>query len=922
MRTDLSRAASFALLLLLAVPGSIPASPAAAQTTPTIATASKFDFYERAPYRTNIPCPETVIGYEAGATHTTFRDQERYIQAVAAAVPERVRVIEYGKSVQGRPLRLVIVSSPENIARLDAIRADIGKLADPRGLSSSDERTLLQNTPTITWLNHCIHGDETASFETFMWTLYTLTASDAGEVTDALKNSVVILNPVFNPDGHERYVVYYNSVAVGSPNDGVFEKSAPWAALGRGNHYRFDMNREKLAQSQPESRAETAAYLQWNPQVFVDLHGQVENYFFPPNSLPTIKHVDPARVDKWTKIIGRENAEAFDRRGWSFMNRETFDFFYPGYLDSFTTLNGAIGMTYETDSGRVLAGRRSDGTLATLRDGIAHHFEASLKTISTVALNREALLHDYVAFRREAIATGSKEKMKRVVIPPGGDAARRAELAASLLRVGVEVRETNKEFRSSSAHDYRAPKGKTASRTFPVGSLVIDLAQPQGHVARAFLDPEPEMEPEFIKDQNERRARNEKRNENERGEGYGFYDITAWALPLSYGVEAYWTEDTATVDAAPLTASPSGAVSLKDTPTGGMPADFKGTATAYLFAGNSSEAAVLALRLLQEKYRFSVTTKPIQAGGKEWPRGTLIARTGRNPEGFPARLAELSRTLGVSVTPLSSAFSEKAMLDMGSDTVLNLRRPRIAVAAGDGVGLTSFGQVWHLLDTAGIQFTTINARFLGGADLSRYNVLILPDGGYGALGKPGTDSLKAWARKGGVLVGLDGGGTWFTDKDTGISTATRVGADDKPASSSDKDKNKDEKAAPEPVKPLSLPGSIFRAKLDTDHFLGYGYSSEEIAVPLAGNVFLTKSKTGTNVVTFDKGPSLLSGFIWENNTEKLLANTAYVIDEPLGSGHALLYLNDPTFRSLWPGLRLMFWNGLLYGTTGSDPDED
>jgi hypothetical protein len=111
----------------------------------------------------------------------------------------------------------------------------------------------------------------------------------------ALRDSVVLLNPVFNPDGHERFVVYYNSVAVGSPESFAFEKEQPWAVSGRSNHYRFDLNRDKIAQSQAETRHETREYLRWNPQVFVDQHGQPEVYFFPPNACrPTSKPTAPA----------------------------------------------------------------------------------------------------------------------------------------------------------------------------------------------------------------------------------------------------------------------------------------------------------------------------------------------------------------------------------------------------------------------------------------------------------------------------------------------------------------------------------------------------------------------------------------------------------------------------------------------------
>ena len=881
-----------------------------------------YDFYAHGPYRSGVPRPSAILGFEVGETHSTFRDQERVFLAIAAAAKDRVRLVEYGRSVEGRPLRLAIVSSPENLARLETIRAEIGKLADPRTLASAVEADrIVQSTPSITWINHCIHGSETASFESAMWLLYTLAASQASDIQEALHKSVIILNPVFNPDGHERFVVYYNSVAVGSPEGFAFEKDSPWGIVGRFNHYRFDMNRDKLAQSQLEVRQETVALLHWHPQVYVDQHGEPEIYFFPPNSQSINRQAGRERLEKWTTIFGKANAATFDHYGWQYVNRDTFDFFYPGYLDAFSTLVGAIGMTYETDGGGNLARRREDDTISTLRDAAAHHFEAALTTILTAARNREILLRDYLAYRQDGIAAGKTEKMRRIVLLPGSDPGRAAELATLLRRVGIEISETRAPFSSEKAHAYLGKPGEStdvrnpgpaARHDFPAGALIVDLAQPQGRLARAFLEPDADFEPEFVKEQLSRRERNEKKNDNENKEGYDFYDITAWALPYTYGLETYWTEDATPVDARQVTENARGEVTLA-TSSGGVRGGR--TAVVYLFRYDRDAAAVMALRLLQEGYRLATATKPMHAGGKEWPRGTLIVRVSRNPETVHARLAQLAQEMGVEVTALQSAYGDESPIDLGSGYVVSLKRPRIAVVEDDMVSHTGFGEVWYLLEKqAGLAFTPVRIGSLSDETLERVNVLIVPPGfGYtGALGKGGMDRLKAWIGRGNVLVGMNG--AWFTQGDTGLSTASVVGSDAKPDEPPAAPKPGEK---PKPKKPLGLPGGIFRAHIDTTHFLGYGYTQDEIPVPLGGATFLKPSKKGANVVTFGKGPNRLAGFIWPDNTEELLANTAYVIDEPIGGGHAILYLEDPTFRALWVGLRRLFLNSILFGPTHS-----
>lgn len=933
-------------------------TPTALQTRGTAGSYdAHFDFYGRGPYRKTVPRPSAILGYEAGERHTTFREQEQTLLAIARSAPDRVRVEEYGKSVEGRPLRLFFVSAPENISRLEQIQARIHKLADPRLLTGPAEaEQIVHSTPTLTWINHCIHGSETASFETVMWTLYTLAASRAPDIEAALKNSVVILNPVFNPDGHERFVVYYNSVAVGSAEPWSYEHTSPWAVTGRLNHYRFDMNRDKVAQSQPETRQETAAFLRWHPQVFIDQHGQPDTYFFPPNSLPQNRHADRDRLNKWTDIFGRANGAAFDKRGWQYVTRETFDLFYPGYLDSFTTLSGAIGMTYETDGGGVLARRRGDQTISTLRDGAAHHLETALTSIVTAANHGADLLRDFAAYRRSALVPAPGEKMRRVVLLPGKDPGRLAELAALLLRVGVEVREVRTPFTSTTAHAYMPAqekgsqeKGKskkekgagatlaatasasatastsTASTvTFPAGSLVVDLAQPQGQVARAFLEPDPDFEPSFLREQQARRERNEKRNVGERKEEYEFYDITAWALPYTYNIAACWTEDALAVDARPLVLDAQEHVALNRI-ANAAPAR---ATVAYLFRPNQDASAFLAIRLLQNGIRLTRLGKPLRLMGQTWPAGTTVALVSRNPDTLYAQITALSKSMGVPVTALNSGYGDADTPGLGSADVQNVPRPRVALIADDGASITSFGAIWHLFETqAGLEFTTLSLRGLKNADLSRFNVIVFPDGGgYAAqLGKTGIDSLREWVGRGNALIGVGGGGLWFTDKDAKLSTASLLGSDDDEAATPDRDKPADMAAGAaasttppaatklKPKKPINLPGAIFRAHIDPTHFLGYGYENGEIAVPLEGATFLKPSKRGANVITFDKGPSRLSGFTWADNTEPLLAGTIFAADEPIGAGHAILFLSDPTYRALWPGLRRAFLNAVLFG---------
>ena len=327
--------------------------------------------------------PEALLGYAIGSRHTMYGQQQQLLDALIAAAGDRVRTEVTGRTAEGKVMRVLIISSPANLARLDAIRADLARLADPRQLSRAQASELARTTPAVAILSHSIHGNEPAGFESAMMTSWTLLASESPAVKAILDNTITIINPSQNPDGHERFAAWSNSVAIGSEEPAALEAAEPWSIQGRYNHYRFDMNRDLVTMSQAETRATAALVRKWHPQVFVDLHSTTAQYFFPPAAAPINQNVPAASV-RWLEAFGKGNAEAFDRFGWPYFVRDVFDLHYAGYWDSWPSLMGATGMTFESDGGPKLALRKEDGTITTFRDGIAHHFVASMATLGTL----------------------------------------------------------------------------------------------------------------------------------------------------------------------------------------------------------------------------------------------------------------------------------------------------------------------------------------------------------------------------------------------------------------------------------------------------------------------------------------------------------------------------------------------------------
>ncbi len=864
---------------------------------PAALGAQGFDFYARGPYRASVPRPDSLLGYAIGSQHTMYHQQQQVLDRMIAAAPDRVRTEVIGRTAEGKVMRLLIISAPENLARLEEIRASLSRLADPRRTSAAEARDLAERTPVTVLLTHSVHGNEPAGFEAALQTTYQLLASEEPATREILRNVVVLINPSQNPDGHERFAAWSNSIAVGTDEPAAVEQTEPWSVWGRFNHYRFDMNRDLLAQSQNESRAIASVYVRWRPQVVADLHSTTSQYFFPPVAQAQNQNL-PSRTYRWFERFGRSNGEAFDRFGWQYYVRDVFDFFYPGYIDMWPSMRGGIGMTYETDGGPELRKRKDDGTYTTFEMAIAHHYIASLATLEYAGQNRAERLRDFHEFHETGMAEARKRSLRRVLVS-GTDQVRLAWLVQRLTNEEIEVSRLTQPWSTPRATSYFG--GGPARRTFPAGTYVVDLAQPQARLATAILEPRAAFDSGFVRRQLGAYQRNQRRGEESDREGYEFYDVTGWSLPFTLGLDAWWTDDTSRVAAERLTGPPQS--------TAAAPARAQ---SVYLFGNESESGSRLALRLLGEGFRLGITSEPIVASGTGYPRGTFVARIQRNPVELHGRIAALAQELGVTVTPVQSAFPDTGQFGVGSETVRALKPPRILLAAGDGVDQTAFGALWFYLERElGLSVIPVNLAALGWIDLAAYNVLIIPDGGAGRmwreLGESAAGRLKRWVEDGAAIVAVGDAVELLGRKEVGLTTVTSVVADSTAAK--DTTVATGQPVGPPLVSPSAaagrrpefIPGSIFRSTLDRTHWLTFGYERDQLAVFLETSTLFKPSEKGANPAVFTGPDLLLSGWHWPDNTEKHLRNSVYAAVESVGSGHVVLFASNPVYRGFWRG---------------------
>ena len=882
--------------------------------------AQDFDFYARGPYRAAVPRPEAILGHRVGQRHTMYHQQQAVLDQLVAAAPERVRTEVTGRTHEGKVLRVLIISAPENLARLDAIRADLAALADPRQQSKAGAAALAARLPGVALLTHSVHGNEPAGFETVMQTAYQLLASDEPATLEILRNVVTILNPSQNPDGHERFAAWSNGIAVASDEPAAFEQSEPWDVQGRYNHYRFDMNRDMLAQSQPEARALAGVMRRWRPQLVADLHSTTPQYFFPPVAQAIHPNFGPLTL-KWFDIFGRGNARAFDAESWTYYVRDQFDFYYPGYIDAWPTLSGATGMTYESDGGPELRIRKDDGTITTFEMGIAHHYVAAMASLATLASNREARLLDAWQYHADAIAAARLAAVKRYVFT-SSDPARAAWVARRLAEEGVEVMQTSAPLTAQLARDYFG--GTSGRRSFPAGAYVVDLAQPQGRLARTLLEPKAGFDTSFVRQETGKFERNRRRGEDAAREGYSFYDVTAWSLPYAQGLDAWQVED-----AAPTPVTGTRVNADRAAAAGGTTGRAQ---SSYLFAPGSTAATKLAFALLRRGVNLGVATAQLMADGTAYPRGTFVARVARNAATLHEVIADEAKAAGVQVTAIASAYPDTAAIGTGSPAIEPIHAPKILLVGGEGVPQTTFGATWfYFAEELDQPVVPIAGRALSRVDLRSYNVIIIPDANVGRLveqiGDATLKKLADWVKGGGAMIAYGDGARLLQRKEVGLSTLKVLGEGEKPKDA-DKAADTTVSASSRPAPPLVspeatagktpeyVPGAIFRATLDRTHWLTYGYERDELAVFIDGDTFYAPSTAGDNPVSFLAAEEqlLLSGYAWPKNTARLLKGSVYAAAERSGGGHAVTLASDPLFRAYWRGTAPLVTNAVLFGT--------
>ncbi|NIG53982.1 M14 family metallopeptidase [Chitinophaga sp. Cy-1792] len=817
-----------------------------------------------------VPTPDAFLGYPLGSRFTPQYRVAEYFKTVAASV-KNMKLEQYGTTYEGRQLFIAVITAPENFDKLDQIRQQSVGI-------SKGQTTTAATQPVIVWLSYNVHGNEAVSTEASMKTLYELVNNSNAQTQEWLHNVVVVIDPCLNPDGHDRYVNFYNANRNRKPNVAQYsrEHNEPWPG-GRPNHYYFDLNRDWAWQTQQESQQRLAVYNQWMPQLHVDFHEQEIDapYYFAPAAEPFHDVITPWQRELQV-MIGKNNARYFDQEGWLYFTKERFDLFYPSYGDTYPMYNGAIGMTYEQGgSGRAgVSVLKSDGDSLTLSDRIAHHFTTGMSTIEVAAAQSARILSEYKRFYQDA-KTNPQGAYKAYVVKAAGNTEKLNTLT-DLLRKNNIVFGYGATVGTANGFNYF--NGKTENFTIDREDLVISAYQPHSTLLRVLFEPISHLTDSVT------------------------YDITAWALPYAYGLPSYAVKQNLT----PANDSP---VVKNNKPLAAQ------KPYAYLAQWNSVRDAKFLAALLQRGIKVRFTETAFTAAGKDFSAGTLIITRNGNSNAaldFDNYVTSQANHFRISLDAVSTGFVDKGT-DFGSDKIRYIKPPRVMMLVGDNVSSLGVGEIWHFFEQQlDYPITLVNERNVNEVSWQDIDVLILPDGNYGILNdKTAAESLRGWVRKGGKLIAFENAAAQLANADWGIQLKKN---EEKADFSPDKQKNYDG------LKPYAnreresvrqfIPGAIYRVDLDTTHPLAFGFPSRYYTLKTDNKIYDFLDGDGWNVGVLKKD-NYLSGFVGAETRKQLMDGLVFGVKE-MGSGSVVILADNPLFRSFWENGKLLFSNAVFF----------
>ncbi|MET1253892.1 M14 family metallopeptidase [Aliikangiella maris] len=915
-------------------------------------------------YNPQIPTPDAILGFPVGQRTATPEQIVNIVKTISNS-SDRIQLIEYARSHEGRPLYYAIISTAQNLKNIEQTKQNLSKLANPKDLSTAQQKEIIQALPAVSWMAYSIHGNESSGSDSALAAIYHLAAATDSETLSLLEKSIIIIDPSMNPDGRARFTKALQQNRGVSPNidDQSLLHAGVWP-YGRTNHYLFDLNRDFILGVHPETVGRVKAINEWHPQLVIDAHemGAQSSYLFAPAREPVNKNLSPA-TKKWGLAFAEDQAAAFDKNHWPYFTGEWFENLYPGY-SSYSEFRGSVHILYEQARMAEDGVMQSNGRVLTYQESVHHQLVSTIENLKTLAKHSKAMYEDFVNDKRQLISANSPFANITFALPPTKNTKRWLGFIRLMELQGFEIHTTTK---AMSFNQVTTQLGETTNVTLPKGSLIIRARQSQARLITAILEFDAKIDNEVLIEERQKILRD--------GSSL-MYDTTAWNLTMMHGLTAYTIPEYVSNNLA-VYQSPEPAPAIVK----------KKDYIAYVVDGANDASVGFAAQLLEQGIKVRVIDKAAELDGQQFSRGSVVVSRYDNQyqnQDLTSVVESTAQNLKVSAIAINDGLGDGDLPDIGGSHFRMLSRPQIAILTNAGINTYDYGSIWFSIDNnLGIRHSHLDAVTFSYNDLRRYNTLILPDRYYGSLSKPQLDALKNWVSNGGTLIAVDGSIQDLINPEAQFSQVRPIDESFKniqqydlalqqewlaqqpvenfeqiwshkvleelnsPLQQGQYKNEKELKSIDQWQRQFMPSGAMVAARVDQKHWLTFG-TPETIPLLFANHPILMSargSQAPVRLGSFSKmdksvwqkltsslkdnkkirrvGWSSLpdeyelklrmSGLLWPEAAQRI-ANAAYLSRERLGNGQIILFAGQPNFRGSTLASNRLLLNAIVYGT--------
>ena len=822
-----------------------------------------------------VPTPASVLGHTPGDDYylANYEDAIQYFHELAAH-SDRVKMFTVGKSTEGRDIEIAVISSPQNLAKLDEYKAIARRLATAQGLDDAQALELARSSKVIVHIDGGLHSSEVAGGQHSIALAYKLASAQGDpEIDNILDNVILMLWPTLNPDGQDMVVSWYRK------NLGTrFEVSPmPWLFQDYVGH---DNNRDGYMLNMKESQVVTKAEIEYSPVIFYCQHQTAPfpaRIWIPPFSDPISSNISPY-VRSWFNVIGTNMTAYLDAHQMpGAISESKFDNWYPGFVDYAGSFRNEISFFTETALYRYATPRFYtvdefpkdmqdlkaltmyttpwQGGWWRLKDAVDYMVAASMSVLDTAARYRETLLYNRYQAARDNIRRYQHQPPFAYVIPSVQTDGPEAQLLAHIMQEnGIEIRESQTGFRAND-------------KDYPAGSWVILMNQPYTSLAKELLEVQRYPAALFTESQKPVDLP---------------YDVTGWTLPMQMGVRVDPVSDPMTDEQL----AHLKAVTDLDPP----PSQVQGSGATFILSHQSNSS-------------FRVINDVLAAGGSVGFASDEV----KTPEGTEKGAIVVSGVSRASIGDLSKKYAISVLaVDKAPEHVIALHKARVGLYRPWDSSIDEGWTRWILEQYGYAPISLYNADMRSGGLRDRVDVIILPDmrrqqlmdgfsdgivpGQYaGGLGDEGIDNLRDFVRRGGTLVAFN------------QTAATLIPLLSLPVTNALEGLKSDK---------FFCSGALLRVELGSgDRPVTWGLPSEPIVMFETGPAFTTQAGFhGAVLARYPKDSNPLeSGLLLH---PEAIEDKIAALEVPYGSGRIFLYGFKPQWRAQSHGTYKFFMNAL------------